>query len=69
MWVNNMKLKSQYIKFLMNGMTYEDLSDKSDVSKTWLVTVINRGHASMNVVNKIAKALEVDPIEIVKLED
>lgn len=53
----------------MNGMTYEKLSEKTGLSKTWLATVINRGHASMNVVNKIAKALDVDPREIVKLED
>lgn len=64
-----MKLKKDYIKFLMNGMTFEDLSRKSNLSKTWLVTVINRGHANMNVVNKIAKALDVDPKEIVKLDD
>lgn len=64
-----MKLKINNIKFLMNGMTYEKLSEKTGLSKTWLATVINRGHASMNVVNKIAKALDVDPREIVKLED
>ena len=64
-----MELKKDYIKFLMNGMTFEELSRKSEVSKTWLATVINRGHASMNVVNKIAKALDVNPREIVKLED
>lgn len=64
-----MDIKKDYIKFLMNGMTYEELSEKAELSKTWLVTVINRGHASMNVVNKIANALEVDPKEIVKFED
>lgn len=64
-----MELKKDYIKFLMNGMTYEELSEKSYISKTWLVTVINRGHASMNVVNKLAKALDVEPKEIVKLDE
>lgn len=64
-----MQLKKDYIKFLMNGMSFEELSKKSNVSSNWLNTVINRGHASMNVVNKIAQALEVDPKEIVKLED
>lgn len=64
-----MKLKKDYIKFLMGGMSFEELSEKSGVSRTWLNTVINRGNASMNIVNKLAKALNVDPKEIVKLED
>lgn len=64
-----MELKKDYIKFLMNGMSYQELSEKSDISKTWLITVINRGHANMNIVNKLAKALEVEPIKIVKMEN
>ncbi len=64
-----MKIKKDYIKFLMGGMSYEELSEKTGVSRNWLNTVINRGHASMNIVNKLAKALNVDPKEIVKLED
>lgn len=64
-----MKLKKDYIKFLMCGMSFEELSEKSGVSRTWLNTVINRGNASMNIVSKLAKALNVDPKEIVKLED
>lgn len=64
-----MKLKKDYIKFLIGEMSYKELSEKSGVSPTWLNTVINRGQASMNIVNKLAKALNVKPIEIVKMED
>lgn len=64
-----MKIKKDYIKFLMGGMSFEELSEKTGVSRNWLNTVINRGNASMNIVNKLAKALGVDPKEIVKLED
>ena len=64
-----MKIKKDYIKFLMGSMSFEELSEKTGVSRNWLNTVINRGNASMNIVNKLAKALGVDPKEIVKLED
>lgn len=64
-----MKLKKDYIKFLIGEMSYKELSEKCGVSPTWLNTVINRGHASMNIVNKLAKTLNVKPIEIVKMED
>lgn len=64
-----MKLKKDYIKFLIGEMSYKELSEKCGVSPTWLNTVINRGQASMNIVNKLAKALNVEPIEIVKMED
>ncbi|MDU1316913.1 helix-turn-helix transcriptional regulator [Anaerococcus hydrogenalis] len=64
-----MKLKKDYIKFLIGEMSYKELSEKCGISSNWLNTVINRGQASMNIVNKLAKALNVEPIEIVKMED
>lgn len=64
-----MKLKTDYIKFLMNGKTNEHMAELMGISRNWFNTIIKRGYANMNMVNKIAKALEVDPKEIVKLED
>lgn len=64
-----MKLKKDYVKFLIGEMSYKELSEKCGISSNWLNTVINRGQASMNIVNKLAKALNVEPIEIVKMED
>lgn len=64
-----MRLKKDYIKFLIGEMSYKELSEKCGISSNWLNTVINRGQASMNIVNKLAKALNVEPIEIVKMED
>lgn len=64
-----MKLKKDYIIYLMNGMTQKELSQKMEITDTWLSTIFKRGQASMNIVNKLAKALNVEPIEIVKMED
>ncbi len=64
-----MKIKTNYIKFLMNGMTVKELAEKTNISYTWLSTVLSRGKASMNVVNKIANVLDVAPLEIVILDD
>ncbi len=64
-----MKLKVDKILFLINGRTQKEISDLSGISRNWLGTTLKRGYASMNVVNKLAKALDVDPKEIVKLED
>lgn len=64
-----MKLKKDYIIYLMNGMTQKELSQKMEITDTWLSTIFKRGHASMNIVNKLAKALNVETIEIIKMED
>lgn len=64
-----MKLKVDKIIYLINGRSLQEISKLSGISRPWLSTVINRGQASMNIVNKLAKALNVEPIEIVKMED
>ncbi|MBP2015351.1 helix-turn-helix domain-containing protein [Anaerococcus degeneri] len=64
-----MKIKTNYIKFLMNGMTVKELAEKTNISYTWLSTVLSKGDASMSLVNKIANVLDVDPSEIVILDD
>ena len=64
-----MILKVNKINYLINGRSLEEISEISGISRSWLSTIINRGHASMNVVNKLAKALDVEPKEIVKLDE
>ena len=64
-----MKIKSNYIKFLMNEMTVKELAEKTNISYTWLSTILSKGDASMNVVNKISEVLNVDPSKIVILDD
>lgn len=64
-----MKLKTDYIKFLMNGRTNEFMAEAMGISRNWFNTILKRGYSNMNMVNKLAKALDVDPKEIVKLED
>lgn len=64
-----MELKTDYIKFLMNGRTNDIMAEAMGISRNWFNTILKRGYANMNMVNKLAKALNVDPKEIVKLED
>lgn len=64
-----MQLKVDYIKFLMNGRTNKEIANLIGISNNWFNTILKRGYANMNMVNKLAKALNVDPKEIVKLED
>lgn len=66
-----MQIDSFKIKMLMleKELNQGQLALAMESSRQWLGTVLERGHASMNYISKIAKALEVDPKEIVKLED
>ena len=67
----NVKIDSLKIKMFMleRGLNNTKLAEKMGASRQWLGTVLDRGHATMHYVNKNAKALEVEPIEIVILED
>lgn len=66
-----MKIDTIKIKMLMldKGFNQGDLALAMQSSRQWLGTVLDRGHASMDYISKIAKALEVDPKDIVKLDD
>lgn len=66
-----MKIDSLKIKMFMleRNLNNTRLAEKMGASKQWLGMVLDRRHATMNYVNKIAKALEIEPIEIVILED
>lgn len=66
-----MKIDSLKIKMLMleKDLNIGELADLMKSSRQWLGAILDRGHATLNMVNKLAKALNVDPKEIVKLED
>lgn len=66
-----MKIDSLKIKMLMlqKGFTNGDLAEEMKSSRQWLGAILDRGHATLNYISKLAKALEVDPKEIIKLED
>ena len=66
-----MKIDSLKIKMFMleRNLNNTRLAEKMGTSRQWLGMILDRGHATMNYVNKIAKTLEVEPIEIVILED
>lgn len=64
-----MKLKIDYIKFLMNGKTQKEVANLMGITSQYLSTILNRAWANMNIVNKLAEVLGVEPIEIIKLED
>lgn len=59
------------IKMLMfdKKLNNKKLAEKMDVSRQWLGVVLKRGYATFDYVNKLAKALEVEIEEIVKMED
>lgn len=67
----NMEINSIKIKMLMleKDMNIGDLAELMKSSRQWVGAILDRGHATLNMVNKIAKALDVDPKEIVKLDD
>lgn len=66
-----MKIDSIKIKILMveRNLNNGQLADLMQTTRQWLGTILDRGHATINMVNKIAKALEVEPREIIKMED
>lgn len=59
------------IKILMANMNLNNkqLAEKMGVSRQWLGVVLKRGYATFDYVNKLAKALEVEVENIVKMED
>ncbi|MDU6547861.1 XRE family transcriptional regulator [Anaerococcus vaginalis] len=52
-------------KNLNNGT----LAELMGVSRQWLGVVFQRGYATPKIINKLAKALEVEVENIVKMED
>lgn len=59
------------IKILMANMNLNNkqLAEKMGVSRQWLGVVLKRGYATFDYVNKLAKALDCEIEEIVKMED
>lgn len=66
-----MQIDSLKIKMIMleKDLNNKSLAEKMNSSRQWLGAILDRGHATMNYISKIAKALEVEPKEIVKMED
>lgn len=65
------KIDSLKIRILMleKGLNIGDLAELMKSSRQWVGAILDRGHATLNMVARIAKALEVDPKEIVIMED
>lgn len=52
------------------GLTQEDLADRTGLSSRYLGSIERaRVSASITVVGKLAKALDVDPCELIKSRD
>ena len=66
-----MKIDSLKIKtfMLQKGFNNSTLSKSMNSTRQWLGVVLEREKATKEYIAKIAKALDVDPKEIVKLED
>lgn len=65
------KIDSLKIRILMleKDLNIGELAELMQSSRQWVGAVLDRGHATLNMVARIAKALEVDPKEIVIMED
>lgn len=65
------KIDSLKIRILMleKNLNIGDLAELMKSSRQWVGAILDRGHATLNMVARIAKALEVDPKEIVIMED
>lgn len=66
MQIDSLKIKTLMLEKDLNN---KSLAKKMKSSRQWVGAILDRGHATLNMVNKIAKALEVEPKEIVRLED
>lgn len=66
-----MKISKRKITALMgaNLMTQIRLAEVSGVSRATINTALLKGSCSIQTAGKIAKALGVDPIEIIEVED
>lgn len=66
-----MKIDSLKIKTIMlqKGLNNTTLSKSMNSTRQWLGVVLERENATKEYIAKISKALEVDPKEIVKMED
>lgn len=66
-----MKISKRKITALMgaNLMTQIRLAEVSGVSRATINTALLKGSCSIQTAGKIAKALGVDPVEIIEVED
>lgn|GEM_PF-7104990 len=59
------KLDNYRLKALLNQ---QELADKANVSRATVSTIMNRGTCSKATLFKLAKALDVEPVELLKVE-
>lgn len=66
-----MKISKRKITALMGAklMTQVKLAEVAGVSRATINSALLKGSCSIQTVGKIAKALGVDPMEIIKIED
>lgn len=65
-----MKINSDAIKLLIakKNISLSTFADEINISRQWLGVVLSRGYASPQIVNKLAKGLNVDVSEILLKE-
>ncbi len=65
-----MKINKRKVKFLMGSklMTQLALAEASGVSRGTINMALLKGSCSIKTVGKIAKALGVDPVDIIEIE-
>lgn len=66
-----MQVSTRNIKFLMGSklLTQGELAELAKVSRATINTALLKGSCSTQTAGKIAKALGVDPVEIIEMEE
>lgn len=54
--------------YMLKLLTQTELADKANVSRATVSTIMNRGTCSKATLFKLAKALDVKPVELLKVE-
>lgn len=61
-----MRFDSSKVRLLQGEKTQSEMAEKIGITRTWYSTILSKGSASPSTIIKIAKALGVNPQEIVK---
>lgn len=63
--LNNFKIK---LRMAENGLNKTSLAERMEISRQWVGIVLDRGYATSDFINKLARALDLEIKDIVKEE-
>ena len=63
-----MNIKSDYIRLLIGERTLKEFAPLVGVTPVWLGQVLKQGRAGAGLINRLAEALDVEPLALIKGE-